>query len=600
MKQFDLIHTSIFSYIDAELPKLSAAGIRISYDFSNYFDQEKLKEVCPYLWCACLSSSERSDEENVALAKETLSYGCHMVLITCGERGAMLAVGDHVFRQSPCLVQATDTMGAGDSFISAFLVSYLDAVAAGRDFPPAAAAHGIVTWDEFHDTLIRLCLHRAAVFSANTCLQTGSFGYGHNGQNNRTIRGGNDMLVLKGRVIDGNGGEPIEKGVVAIGGNKITAVCKESEYRVPECAEVIEVADGTIMPGFIDQHVHMGVGDDYFRIYRRHAYHGVCEVLRDMKQILNAGFTSIREVGGISNYLKAPWDEGLIDGPRICSAGRAIAQTGGHWDYIKDYPVEFARNQDRNLNSEFCDGVDQCRYTARMHFREHCDFLKLMGGPGISCQGNKIFTREFSDDELRAFVQEAENFGTYVAIHAHAPIAINAALRCGVKSIEHASLIDDEGIDLMLKNDAWMIPTLATSYLSWQHIDEREPWVKEKMSAIDEMKKENLKKAHKAGVKIGCGCDFGGGTITVHGNNGLELPLLVQEAGMTPMEAIVAATKFGAALMMRPEELGTLEEGKLADVIIAKGNPLEDIWLVSKADNIKIVIQDGVIKKRIA
>lgn len=408
------------------------------------------------------------------------------------------------------------------------------------------------------------------------------------------------MLVLKGRVIDGNSGEPIEKGVVAIGGNKITAVCKESEYRVPECAEVIEVADGTIMPGFIDQHVHMGVGDDYFRIYRRHAYHGVCEVLRDMKQILNAGFTSIREVGGISNYLKAPWDEGLIDGPRICSAGRAIAQTGGHWDYIKDYPVEFARNQDRNLNSEFCDGVDQCRYTARMHFREHCDFLKLMGGPGISCQGNKIFTREFSDDELRAFVQEAENFGTYVAIHAHAPIAINAALRCGVKSIEHASLIDDEGIDLMLKNDAWMIPTLATSYLSWQHIDEREPWVKEKMSAIDEMKKENLKKAHKAGVKIGCGCDFGGGTITVHGNNGLELPLLVQEAGMTPMEAIVAATKFGAALMMRPEELGTLEEGKLADVIIAKGNPLEDIWLVSKADNIKIVIQDGVIKKRIA
>ena len=109
-----------------------------------------------------------------------------------------------------------------------------------------------------------------------------------------------------------------------------------------------------------------------------------------------------------------------------------------------------------------------------------------------------------------------------------------------------------------------------------------------------------MKKAHKAGVKIGCGCDFGGGTITVHGNNGLELPLLVQEAGMTPMEAIVAATKFGAALMMRPEELGTLEEGKLADVIIAKGNPLEDIWLVSKADNIKIVIQDGVIKKRIA
>lgn len=408
------------------------------------------------------------------------------------------------------------------------------------------------------------------------------------------------MIVLKGRIIDGNGGTPIEDGVVEIKGNKITAVCDARAYRIPQEAELIKVEDGTIMPGFIDQHVHMGVGDDYFRIFRRHAFHGVCEVLRDMRQILDAGFTSIREVGGISNYLKAPWEEGLIDGPRICSSGKAIAQTGGHWDYIKDYPVEYARDAMRNINSEFCDGVDQCRYTARMHFREHCDFLKLMGGPGISCQGNKVFTREFSDDELKAFVQEAENYGTYVAIHAHAPVAINAALRCGVKSIEHASLIDDEGIDLMLKHNAWMVPTLATSYLSWQHIDEREPWVKEKMTEIDEMKRGNLKKAYQAGVKICCGCDFGGGTITVHGNNGLELPLLVKETGMSPMEAIVAATKTGAMLMMRSDELGTLEPGKLADVIIAKGDPLKDIWLVSRKENIKVVIQDGKIKKSIA
>ena len=359
------------------------------------------------------------------------------------------------------------------------------------------------------------------------------------------------------------------------------------------------MANGTIMPGFIDQHVHMAVGDNYYKIFERHAYHAVCQALRDMKQILNAGFTSIREVGGLSNYLKAPWEEGLIDGPRICSAGKAIAQSGGHWDYIKDYPIEFTMHPDRNVNSEICDGVDQVRRTARMHFREHCDFLKIMGGPGISCQGNKIFTREFSDSELRAFVEEAENQGSYVAIHAHAAIAINAALKCGVKSIEHATLMDDESIELLLKNDAWIVPTLATSYLSWQHIDEREPWVKEKMSAIEGPKNENLRKAYKAGVTIACGCDFGGGTITVHGNNGLELPLMVQDIGMTPMEAIVAATKTGSKLMMREDELGTLEVGKLADVIIAEGNPLEDIWLVSKPELIKVVIQDGVVKKNL-
>lgn len=405
------------------------------------------------------------------------------------------------------------------------------------------------------------------------------------------------MYVLKGRVIDGNGGEPLEKGIVEVTDNKITAVCNEWEYTVPEGAEVIEVENGTIMPGFIDQHVHMGVGDNYYKIFERHAYHAVCQCIRDMKQILNAGFTSIREVGGLSNYLKAPWEEGLIDGPRICSSGKAIAQSGGHWDYIKDYPIEFTLHPDRNVNSEICDGVDNVRRTVRMHFREHCDFIKIMGGPGISCQGNKIFTREFSDSELRAFVEEAENQGSYVAIHAHAAIAINAALRCGVRSIEHATLMDDESIELMLKNNAWIVPTLATSYLSWQHIDEREPWVKEKMSAIEGPKEENLRKAYKAGVTIACGCDFGGGTITVHGNNGLELPLMVENIGMTPMETIVAATKTGSKLMMRENELGTLETGKLADIIIAQGNPLEDIWLVSKADNIKVVMQDGKIKK---
>ena len=311
------------------------------------------------------------------------------------------------------------------------------------------------------------------------------------------------MYVLKGRVIDGNGGEPLEKGIVEVTDNKITAVCNEWEYTVPEGAEVIEVENGTIMPGFIDQHVHMGVGDNYYKIFERHAYHAVCQVLRDMKQILNAGFTSIREVGGLSNYLKAPWEEGLIDGPRICSSGKAIAQSGGHWDYIKDYPIEFTLHPDRNVNSEICDGVDNVRRTVRMHFREHCDFIKIMGGPGISCQGNKIFTREFSDSELRAFVEEAENQGSYVAIHAHAAIAINAALRCGVRSIEHATLMDDESIELMLKNNAWIVPTLATSYMSWQHIDEREPWVKEKMSAIEGPKEENLRKAYERTLQVG-------------------------------------------------------------------------------------------------
>ncbi len=408
------------------------------------------------------------------------------------------------------------------------------------------------------------------------------------------------MIILKGRVIDGSGGEPIEKGLVAVEGNKISAVCREWEYPIPENAEVIEVPDGTILPGFIDQHVHMGVGDDFYRIFTRHAYHGVCEVVRDMKQILDAGFTSIRECGGISNYLKAPWEEGLIDGPRICSSGKCIAQSGGHFDFIKDYPIEFTKHPDRNITTEICDGVDNVRRTVRMHFREHCDFIKVMGGPGTSCQGSKLLTREFSDEELRAFVEEAENYGTYVAIHAHGAVAVKAGLRAGIRSIEHGSFIDDEGIELMLKKNAWLIPTLATSYLSWQHIDERAPWVKAKEQMANEWQDRTLRRAYEAGVTICCGADLGGGTITVHGNNGLEFPLLVEKTGMTPMEAIVAGTKTGAKLIMREDELGTLEEGKLADIAVCRGDPLKDIWLLGRAENIKVVIQDGKIKKHTA
>ncbi|WP_195283578.1 amidohydrolase family protein [Harryflintia acetispora] len=408
------------------------------------------------------------------------------------------------------------------------------------------------------------------------------------------------MLILKGRVIDGNGGEPIERGLVAIEGERITAVCNDWEYPIPQNAEVIEIEDGTILPGFIDQHVHMGVGDDFYRIYQRHAYHGVCECVRDMRQILDAGFTSIRECGGISNYLKAPWEEGLIDGPRIFSSGKCIAQSGGHFDFIKDYPIEFTKHPDRNITTEICDGVDNVRRTARMHFREKCDFLKVMGGAGTSCQGNKLMTREFSDEELRAFVQEAQNYGTYVAIHAHGTEAIKAGLRAGVRSVEHGTFIDEEGIEMMVRQGAWLIPTLATSYLSWQHIDERAPWVKEKERLADECQERTLRMAYEAGVTICCGADLGGGTITVHGNNGLEFPLLVEKTGMSPMEAIVAGTKTGSKLLLMEDEIGTLTPGKLADVVVCQGDPLADIWKLSRPENIKVVVQGGRIKKHIS
>ena len=407
------------------------------------------------------------------------------------------------------------------------------------------------------------------------------------------------MLIIKGRVIDGNGGKPIEKGLVAVENNRITAVCRECEYPVPAHAQVIEVEDGTVMPGLIDMHVHLGLDGNFYRVYTTSSYAAICTAINDMRKILNAGFTSMRECGGPSNYLKPSWEDGTIDGPRIFSAGRCVVQTGGHFDFIKEFPVEYTMHHDRNITSVVSDGVDQARKTARQQFREGADFIKLMMTPGNVSQSNKYHVQEFSDEEIRVFVEEAEKYGTYVAAHTHANAGIKAALRCGVKCLEHCTYAEAEDLEMMVKNGNWYVPTLSTSYRFMQNLDKAMPWVRKKMVASFERRTKFAREAHKAGVMMGCGPDFGGDEICPHGLNGLELKLLVEIAGFTPMEAIMAATKTNAKMILREDELGTLEPSKLADIIVVKGNPLKDISLMVGPEHIHVVIQDGKVKKHL-
>lgn len=178
LQQFDLIHTSIFSYIDSQLPTMAAHGLRVSYDFSNRFSEEFLFSLCPYLWCACLSSSERNYEDNIALIHQAVAHGCPNVILTRGTDGALVYFNGKLYEQSPCLVCPVDTMGAGDSFITAFLTSYLHDTTMCCDFPMIENMHGLVTNQEATEAAVRLALHKAAVFSSKTCQQDGSFGFG--------------------------------------------------------------------------------------------------------------------------------------------------------------------------------------------------------------------------------------------------------------------------------------------------------------------------------------------------------------------------------------------------------------------------------------
>jgi imidazolonepropionase-like amidohydrolase len=406
------------------------------------------------------------------------------------------------------------------------------------------------------------------------------------------------MYVLRGRVIDGNGGAAIENGVVVVEGNRIKAVCEEGAFVVPEDAEVLAVSDATIMPGFIEQHVHLGLGTvDYMRIYTRTAYEKTCQAVYDMERLLEAGFTSVREVGGFANYLSGPIEQGLVSGPRICAAGKIVSQTGGHGDFIQKLPVSI--NAERNDLAILADGVDEVRKACRLSFRSGGKFIKTMTTGGVTSQGNSPKACQYSMSEIRAMVEEAELKGSYVATHAQTGTGIKNALKGGIKSIEHGMELDDECIDLFHEVGAWLVPTFTIVRTYLDNIGILPPYAAEKVAVANENHLASFRKAYKAGVKIGFGADLvGDKNICPYGMNGMEFVLL-NEAGMTPMEAIVAATKTGSELIMMEDELGTLEEGKLADITVCEGNPLEDISILADVDRIKLVMLDGKPVKRV-
>lgn len=413
------------------------------------------------------------------------------------------------------------------------------------------------------------------------------------------------MIVLKGRIIDGNGGAPIEDGALAIEGKLIQYVGEAKalpqEYKN---AETHEIRDGSIMPGLIEAHVHMSWGGANSINWIN--YTPQLEMARSLKNLAdlrNEGYTAIRDMGSGCVFLKGCVAEGLLDLPRIFAAGRILTQIGGHGDAYQKLTLEASEKV--YGPAYIVTGVDEVRRACRMNARNGADFIKIMTTGGVFSQGDKPGeTCHFSRDEIRAAVEEAENMGSYVSSHAQANKGIRTALENGVKCIEHGFYLDDYCIDLMLKNGCYLVPTLSIMHLSKLYNDSNPnvlPELRAKTLRSYEAHYRSLDKAHKAGIRIGMGCDFVSDPVMgcTYDRANMEFERM-SAAGFSPMEIIQAATKTNSELILMQDKVGTLEKEKHADVILVSGNPLNDIKIMCHAENVKIVIQDGRVVKDIS
>jgi imidazolonepropionase-like amidohydrolase len=359
----------------------------------------------------------------------------------------------------------------------------------------------------------------------------------------------------------------------------------------PQGVRTIDGRGGTLLPGFFDCHVHLGMPSDRSVVDEALMTSPVARMLQTtdrLRRTLESGITSARDLGALPAGFRDAVTTGLVTGPRLQVSVGIISHTGGHADTTLPGGM--------HLDFDFCelaDDVHEVRKAARRLLRAGADVIKICTTGGFSSAGDDPDDEDLLDEEIAAAVDEARRHGgRSVAAHAQGRAGILAAIRGGVRSVEHGFGIDDEGCDLLGVRGAFLVPTLSTVF---QPLDSgrTSPWYYEKKRRWNESTKENIAAAIERKVNIAAGTDAG---ISAHGQNLAELTYLV-ELGMSPMDAIRSATANSARLLGVDDRLGTLRPGMLADLVICAGDPLRDIGLLSVPENIVLVAQQGVIRK---
>jgi imidazolonepropionase-like amidohydrolase len=401
-------------------------------------------------------------------------------------------------------------------------------------------------------------------------------------------------LIHAKQLIDGRSARPQENMTLIVNGNRIEGV--EKGFVAPGPGDqLIDLKNGTIMPGFMDMHVHLSTEfsqKSYLERYTLNTADYALEAAVRAERTLQAGFTSVRDLGDTDNVtvaLRRMIDAGKLQGPRIWTATKSIATTGGHAD-----PTNGARRgmlPEPTPEMGVINGPDEARKAVRQRYKDGADLIKITATGGVLSPAKSGQNAQFTSEELTAIITTARDYGLTVAAHAHGTEGMKRAVLAGVDSIEHGTYMTDEVMQLMKSRGTFFVPTLeAGQWVSEKaKIQDFFPeMVRVKAIAIGPKIMETFSRAVKAGVRLAFGTDTG---VSEHGRNAEEFILMVK-AGLGPMEAIQLATWNAAQLLKAEDRLGSLEKGKLADVVAVAGNPLQDISLLTK---VSFVMKDGQV-----
>lgn len=397
-------------------------------------------------------------------------------------------------------------------------------------------------------------------------------------------------VIKAARLFDGKSDKPIEPGIVVISGNKIESVGGAA----PAGATVIDLGDATITPGFIDAHTHltMPFDPDYngarLRAESRTVGEEAIRATVNARKTLMAGFTTVRDVGssdfldvGLRNSINA----GVVPGPRMLVAVHAIGSTGGHCDDGAGFRFGFL-NHEMGPEDGVVNSPDQARYAVRFNIKYGADVIKTCATGGVLSPTDAVDAPQLTQTELDALIAEAHDLRRKTAAHAHGAEGAKRAIRAGIDSIEHGTFLDDDALRMMRERGTYLVPTLSVrSGLAESTFP---PLVRQKADIAVKAQDAMVRRALAMGVKIALGTDA---AVYPHGDNALEFVLMAND-GMSPAQSLRAGTSVAATLLGLDDKVGTLEPGKLADVVAVPGNPFTNIKVTQ---SVLFVMKEGVI-----